>query len=167
MEAAMECPVQPDTFTPSDELPKLPTTGHVADDIDCAARAGITILISGGRDTATATARQVHDRRAARSEFVVVDCGRHEAPWRRLAEALRERSSSGRTVFLPDVDRLTQSQQSLVASCLRSGAARTTTGETVHIIASTSVDLFSRVRAGEFDKDLFYRLNTVHILVGR
>ncbi len=164
----MEFSVHSDNGAPGFGLPGLTSARHVADDISCAARTGVAVLISGRREVAIATARQVHDRQPKRSAFVVVDGGRNDGTLsRRLAEALREPSPGGRTVFLPDVDRLNRSQQSLLASYLHRAAVKLRNEETVRIIASTDVDLFDRVNAGAFDRDLFYRLNTIHIVVGR
>jgi DNA-binding NtrC family response regulator len=163
----MEYPVH-QSDVPNPELPGLVPTEHLAYEVICAAQAGTSVLISGERDAVTVIARRVHDLKPVRAAFVVVDCGQDEAFLsHRVAEALSARPSGGRTLFLRDVDRLTPRLQSLVASHLGRDAARAGPGAAVQVIASTSVALLKRVSDGTFDEGLFYRLNTIHIVVAR
>ena len=63
---------------------------------------------------------------------------------------------SSRTAVLTNVHLLSAADQRTLASWMRG------THET-QVVALTPVSLFARVRTGGFDRDLFYRLNAVHL----
>jgi hypothetical protein len=162
----MESHVESNDSLASHESRGLEPTSHIDREVMFAAQTGTAVLISGRRDAATAIARRVHDQRPVRSALVVLDCGQDEATLLpQLTEALSAPPSSGRTLLLRDVDRLTRPQQWLVASRLECNAPDAQPWAGVQVIASTSVALFQRVIEGAFDEKLFYRLNTIHILV--
>ena len=124
------------------------------------------MLISRKREKTSAIARLVHGRKCPRSVFIVVDCGHDEARVaQRLMTGFLGSPSRGRTVFLEDVDLLTPPMQALVASQFACSAARDDANARVQVIASTSVSLLGRTNDGTFDEQLFYRLNTIHIVV--
>jgi len=80
-----------------------------------------------------------------------------------LAEGRRVAARHGRAIlWLKEVHRLAaDAQRSLMGEMTE----EMTEGETLQIIASSTADLFDYVNSGAFDARLFYRLNTVHIVV--
>lgn len=80
-----------------------------------------------------------------------------------LAEARRVAARDGRAIlWLKEVHRLeTAAQQSLMGEMTEEVEDR----EMLQIIASSTTDLYQYVRSGAFDARLFYRLNTIHIVV--
>lgn len=82
-----------------------------------------------------------------------------------LAEGRRAAARHGRAIlWLKEIHRLElEAQRSLINEI----TGETTEGERLQIIASSTADLFDCVTTGAFDDRLFYRLNTIHILVPR
>lgn len=91
----------------------------------------------------------------------------YEAGTGRLADALAEgrrlAARKGRAIlWLKEVHRLeTEAQESLMGEMTEDA----THSDVLQIIASSTADLYQCVNAGAFDDRLFYRLNTVHIVV--
>ena len=82
-----------------------------------------------------------------------------------LAESRRAAARHGRAVlWLKEVHRLErEGQRSLMGEMTEDPAD----SEVLQIIASSTADLYQCVNAGAFDAQLFYRLNTIHIVVGQ
>lgn len=80
-----------------------------------------------------------------------------------IAEGRQAAARHGRAIlWLKEVHQLeAEAQRTLIAAL----AGQTTDGERLQIIASSTADLFDYVNAGAFDAGLFYRLNTIHIVV--
>lgn len=80
-----------------------------------------------------------------------------------LAEGRRAAARHGRAVlWLKEVHRLeSEAQRSLMGEMTEEPAD----SEVLQIIASSTADLYQYVNAGAFDARLFYRLNTIHIVV--
>jgi len=130
-----------------------------------------TVLMLGDRGRETSlVARCIHARsQGARSEaggepFVAVDCSRpHVAlagPEGSLAAA------RGGTLFLDEVAELDLTRQAEALEQLELHAAGAPDeGAWPRVVASTSIDLESRVESQRFRADLFYRLNVLTIRV--
>ena len=80
-----------------------------------------------------------------------------------LAEGRRVAARHGRAIlWLKEVHRLeSDAQRSLMGEMTE----ETADSDVLQIIASSTADLYEYVNAGAFDDRLFYRLNTVHIVV--
>src|SRR5262245_36319237 len=80
-----------------------------------------------------------------------------------LAEGRRVAARHGRTIlWLKEVHRLeSEAQRSLMGEMTEEMSG----DDALQIIASSTAQLFDYVSAGEFDAGLFYRLNTIHIVV--
>jgi DNA-binding NtrC family response regulator len=143
--------------------------GLSEEDVATAARAGGCVLITGPVGLALTGARRIHDESARRDgPFTVVDCGGPPtAVTERLVEAVgtprpdgRGSGASGGTLFMKNVGALPPVAQRLVAGLLaHPGRSR--------VIASHPQPLLHRVLDGDFDDQLFYRLNVVHLVIGQ
>lgn len=130
----------------------------VALDLDLAARVDLPVLISAPAGRALQLARAVVDGiDGARWADVVVVRPR-DAVWPTVRAAASPARSRTRTVVLKDVDGFDAAEQ---ATLLRVLTERRTSS--LRVIATTSEPLFERVATGEFDEQLFYRLNAIHI----
>jgi DNA-binding NtrC family response regulator len=138
------------------------------EDIGCAARSDVPVLITGepheGREIACAI-----DRRSPHPRGVVevVDCRQRGALGRVLTLAPPGNPLGSRTaiLLLQEVHALTLHEQAQVDSRL----AEMRTGrrsERFRIMASSSTPLFDRVREGAFDERLYYRLAVIHLVTG-
>jgi len=67
-------------------------------------------------------------------------------------------------LWLKEVHALKSDEQAAVMDLIARQPVRRN-GEGPRIVTSSSVDLFDRVAKGLFDAGLFYRLNTIHIVV--
>jgi len=80
-----------------------------------------------------------------------------------------ERASGG-TIFLDDIDDLSQGLQTKLLRVLQEGEIERVGGDrvikvNVRIIAATKVDLKEKVERGEFREDFYYRLNVVRLRI--
>jgi len=86
----------------------------------------------------------------------------------REARAGRFELADGGTLFLDEVGNLPSAQQTKLLRVLetgqfeRIGETRTRTVK-VRLIAATNADLAARVEAGDFRRDLYFRLNTIEL----
>lgn len=77
---------------------------------------------------------------------------------------------NGGTIFLDEIGEMPLDTQAFLLRVLetgeyiRVGSSKTQVTD-VRIIAATNVDLMERIRKGKFREDLYYRLNTVNIIV--
>jgi two-component system, NtrC family, response regulator AtoC len=146
------------------------------------------VLISGGASLSPhVVARSIH-RQSARSlhPFVRVSCAGVSDAWLTselfghvkgsVSGAVTDKSgllelADEGTVFLDDIAEMPERVQRLLTDFLETGeiqkvgAAGPSRRVNVRIIASTRRNLYERVQEGRFREDLFYRLNSVHIVV--
>lgn len=133
-----------------------------ASDMECAIWSDANVLISGGNpEDRRKLARLIHLRgNRGRQPFVVV--GAH--PPAELVQGL-----PGGTLFIEEAAELGKALQAELVDMLKnrpaepdapSGLRRT------RVIAATSHDLLERVGSNAFRVDLFYRLNSIHIVLG-
>jgi DNA-binding NtrC family response regulator len=137
------------------------------EDVATAARAGGCVLITGPVGLALTGARRIHDESARRDgPFTVVDCG---GPPRAVTERLVEAFgtprpdaeggiATGGTLYMKNVGALPPVAQRLVAGLLAHPGRN-------RVIASHPQPLLHRVIDGDFDDELFYRLNVVHLVI--
>lgn len=135
-------------------------------EIGSAASTDVTVLISARRETALSIARLIHRRSRRRDgPFVIVDCERLDAGLSSADAAL------GGTLVFQEVGALDAVLQTRLLGFLvperlgrSNGASRDGTAG-IRVIAITSERLFDRIGAGTFEADLFYRLNSIHLIV--
>ena len=144
-------------------------------DLYSAAYSGAKVLITGERGVGKeAVARLIYDRGPRRGEpFAAFDCSS-------VTEDLLEsdlfgdrgwlKVVDGGTLFLQNVDDMSPRVQARLLKFLedgkiKSGDAVSESFVDVHIIASSTGNLYQCVEAGRFLEDLYYRLNIVHIAI--
>lgn len=115
--------------------------------------------ISGG---ATATFMTLHCSSApeSRDDVWCLDCGSSRIASRGIGSVLKHAPSGGSAVLL-EPEEVTRSDQAALANWLE----RRDSAAAVRLITSSSCGLYERVRAGQFNDALFYRLNVIHIRV--
>jgi DNA-binding NtrC family response regulator len=133
----------------------------VRDDLECAVRSHARVLITGGANADTAAiARWIHDHGPRRSgPFISIDSA---APQMILQSGMPD---SGRrpypphagTLFIGNIGKMTARMQSALVRFLDHTPD-------APIIAATNGNLHGEVLAGRFREDLYYRLNTIHIV---
>ena len=134
-------------------------------DIDLAARKTVPVLITAPPGSATTIVQAI----AARSHRDLIPIPTADSVGSddliiAIAEDRRTVSTGrGAILWLKDAHRLKPAQQAAVMNLLEYGVGPP--HRVPRIIASSSVDLFDLVTAGEFDARLFYRLNAIHIVV--
>jgi transcriptional regulator of acetoin/glycerol metabolism len=134
-------------------------------DLRLAAARDVCVLITAAPDLALKVARDIADRdRRKRSGMRVVDCDALDplAARAALAESLLQPIQPAHacgTLLLREVHALTRQNQTLLADLLTTGS----NGDAPRVIASSSTALFDRVRNGQFDDRLFYRLNMIYM----
>ena len=159
---------------------------NILADIDCAARSGAKVLITGetgvGKEV---VARLIHHRSArAAGRLVTVNCaGLPDSLLESelfghvrgsFTDAYRDKEgwleqANGGTIFMDEIGEMSTQMQSLLLRFLengeiqRVGSERRTTSVDVRVITATNRRLMERVASGDFREDLFYRLNVVHI----
>lgn len=148
-----------------DEQPYVPP--RLDEDIGCAARSDVPVLITGdpeeGREIACAIDRR---SRSPRGTVEVVDCRQRGAFSRAMSLGPRDRSSShhrASILLLQEIHALSLNEQAEMDHRLAEMTSARHDG--VRIMASSSTPLFDRVRQGAFDERLFYRLNVIHMIV--
>jgi DNA-binding NtrC family response regulator len=149
------------------EQPAVPP--RLEEDIGCAARSSVPVLITGDPEDGREIACAIDRRSASPSGAVeVVDCRKGGALTRVMSYAPGDwRPPQGRRaaiLLLQEVNALSLPEQAEVDSQL--AELRTSRrGEHVRIMASSSTPLFDRVLEGSFDERLYYRLNVIHMVV--
>jgi two-component system, NtrC family, response regulator AlgB len=145
-----------------------------------ASRSNATILLTGESGTGKSMlARQIHLWSPRRGQpFATIDCTRfsHSQIGRALNALSVEAPSleyqlaaaTDGTVFFKSVDELHPSLQSRLAYFVQDRTLQTANGKKqidVRIIASSSRDLLSEVKAHRFSEELFYSLSVVSLYV--
>jgi DNA-binding NtrC family response regulator len=131
-------------------------------DVRCAIWSEVNMLISGGDSVERReVARLIHEWTHPRghAEFVEVTADTRGAVQLQRVRAFLERGIAG-TVFFDeaaDFDRRTQQRLLPILPSSLDTAVR--------VIAATGVDLFERVQKAAFCPDLFYRLNSIHLVL--
>jgi transcriptional regulator with GAF, ATPase, and Fis domain len=159
---------------------------NILADIDCAARSGAKVLITGetgvGKEV---VARLIHHRSArAAGRLVTVNCaglpdslleselfghvrGSFTGAYRDKP-GLLEMAPNG-TVFLDEVGEMSARMQVVLLRFLetgeiqRIGADRSHVRVNVRLITATNRDLPKEIAAGNFREDLFFRLNVIRM----
>ena len=141
----------------------------LAEDIGCAARSDVPVLITGGpdqsRDIAFAIDRRSH---TTNGSVDVIDCRSLGALARVMSHASWSSAADGAThdfiLLLQEVHALNLHEQAQFEHRLAEWrVCRRNNG--LRIIVSSSAPLFDRVRDGLFDERLYYRLNVMHMVV--
>lgn len=160
------------------------------DDLACAAGADAAVLITGVPDAdVRAVANTIHRRsRRALGPLMTIDCAavpdavlESQLFGAALSDGIDatgatrgffEQADRG-TMFLARVDALSLTLQSRLFEFLdccevrRAGAERAHARVDVRVIASAEDRLFNRAVGESFRQDLFYRLNTIHLVMPR
>jgi DNA-binding NtrC family response regulator len=138
---------------------------HLQADIDLAARRTAPVLITAPAGCAATIVQAI----AARSHRDLVPVAvPHLSAADDILTAIAEnkrgiRTARGAILWLKEVHRLTPPQQAAVMKLVEANAGQVR--PVARVIASTSVDLFDLAEHGSFDARLFYRLNTIHLVV--
>jgi transcriptional regulator of acetoin/glycerol metabolism len=141
----------------------------LADDIGCAARSDVPVLITGGPDQSREIAFAIDRRSHATNGSVdVIDCRSLGALARVISHPSWSSAANGAThdsiLLLQEVHALNLHEQALFEHRLAEWrVSRRNSG--LRIMASSSAPLFDRVRDGLFDERLYYRLNVIHMVV--
>jgi transcriptional regulator of acetoin/glycerol metabolism len=141
----------------------------LADDIGCAARNDVPVLITGGPDQSRAIAFAIDRRKHTTNGSVdVIDCRTLGALARVMSHASWSSAANGAShhciLLLQEVHALTLHEQAQFEHRLAEWrVSRRNRG--LRIMASSSAPLFDRVRDGLFDERLYYRLNVIHMVV--
>ena len=138
------------------------------EDIGCAARSDVPVLIIGdpedGKEIACAIDRR---SRAPKGRVEVVDCRQDGALGRVMSYEPSESCDYGERssiLLLQEVHALSLPEQAEFEDRLEElRTARRSDG--IRIIASSSAPLFEKVQDGSFDERLYYRLNVIHMVI--
>lgn len=132
-------------------------------DIACAISSGGNVLISGGdASTRTAVARFIYGQDATPNGALVVldESGLAQGL---TVETLPRSGASRRTLFITEIGRLNKSSQQELMRLIDSAAAFAGEAPGTRIISATSQ--VAPLTSAAFDARLFYRLNTIHIVL--
>ena len=138
-------------------------------DLKLAAARDVCVLIAAEPELALRVARDIANRdRRKRTSIRVLDCHAMDpfAVRRALSESLLQPTEPQNvcgTLLLREVHALNAQNQSMLADLL----AIAHPAEAPRVIASSSTSLFDRVRLGQFDDRLFYRLNVIYMAFDR
>jgi hypothetical protein len=127
-------------------------------EMQIAARATCAVLITAPPDDALEVARAIARERGWGDRILVCDFG---VPGAGRIWELLEAQPDPRILLLREVHGLTPRQQALLMELMEEALSR----RAPRIMASSSVSLFDCVKRGSFDARLFYRLNTVHVVL--
>jgi DNA-binding NtrC family response regulator len=138
--------------------------------IRSAAGTEVPVLISACKSRAKSIASQIHRlSRHGERDLIVVDCS---LPTHRYEpDVFPTNGEVTGSLLLLDVAHLPQAMQLRLRARMTVEAVARPAGPsaarlwTRRLIASNSGNLFDAVQRGVFDPDLFYRLNTFHIVV--
>jgi transcriptional regulator of acetoin/glycerol metabolism len=132
-------------------------------DLQVAARSRMPVLISGSPRCALVMAQAIAGRLSRADRTIrIISCDAADSD--DLDAAFASTSSDAAPpgyssiVLLREVHALTQAGQSMLQRLM------TMRPDAPRVVASSSVSLFERVKEGRFDPELFYHLNTIHIV---
>ena len=149
---------------------------EIEDEATTIAARDIRVLITGEQGVGKQTvARLVHERsQRADRPFVTIDCGSNPASTVEPDWLQRHiiASHDGGTILIRGIDNMSADQQAALNQYLDDVYAGGTWDRSGHadvarlrVLATARRSLFDAVETGTFRRDLFYRLNTVHIAV--
>ncbi len=165
-------------------LGRSPAIAAIRRTLDQVADTNLTVLLQGESGTGKeVVARLLGARRGPAASFVKINCAAipHELWESELfgyepgAFTGANRQKSGKfelaedgTIFLDEISEMPLELQAKLLQVLQDGefsrlGGRRSLSVDVRVVAATNVDLQQAVRAGEFRKDLFYRLNVISI----
>ena len=155
-------------------LSEFALISQLEDGINDAAHSDLDVLLSGGTGRLRRLLARLIHRRWARGgdPFVVVPPHELERvlPGRRGAGDHAGAAGSGRApagvAFVEDIGSLRAAAQTRLLRMLDQRAAQRRQGETrvaPRLILGTGPSLLDRVDSGHFSRELFYRLNTIHL----
>lgn len=150
--------------------------GELALDVQCAAEADVTVLITGRQRVTTQVARWIHQNGPRRKgPLFVVDCTRAKCPPEIVPglQLASDASTPGASGSLDGAVLLLQEVGAMapdtLAELLRNVEATRLEKKPgpsgVRIIATSSTDLASDVAKGTFPEECFYCLNAIHLVV--
>ncbi len=164
----------------ADEPVRDPCSPPIQRQLERIAPSDVTVLIIGETGTGKElVARQIHERSRPRGPFVAVNCGAfseslvdaeffgHEAGAFTGAQQARAgwfEAAHGGTLFLDEIGDMPMHLQVKLLRVLQEKqvvriGSRKPIGVDVRVIAATNVELEAAVQAGQFRRDLYYRLN--------
>lgn len=133
-------------------------------DVRCAADIEVPVLVTATADTAEWVAHVVHFRSGRRDHPLIgYRVTGTETDAAALFQCLQDHMRDHPTVLVSDVSRLPRDAQVLLEGWLADQSSRSTPA--VRLIATSPVWLHDMVERGEFNEDLYYRLNKIHIHV--
>jgi transcriptional regulator of acetoin/glycerol metabolism len=143
----------------------------LGNDLEAAAGSDLSVLLSGGDAVSRKSlAQRIHGRSHRRTRPLIVVDGAAFAEM--LAAPGQEDNAhtnalNGGTLFIEEIGQWTWRQQSDLARFLERITASHTAngGPAARLISGTDYWLLDRVAAHEFRADLFYRLNTIHVVL--
>jgi transcriptional regulator with PAS, ATPase and Fis domain len=159
--------------------------GEFRQDLACAERSDVRILITGGGGVdKRAVAKAIHRRsRRAHAPFLTINCaGRSDAL---LESKLFGRARGGKTrgtrgcleqahygtIFIANVGSMSSRLQAMLLQFLETGEIRRVGDSRVHtkvdvrVVSSAEWDLLANRGDMNFREDLFYRLNVMHLVI--
>ena len=129
--------------------------GTLSRDIQCAASSDANVLISGSdQRVRLAMARRIHGGSARRAELLVHV--RSGEPLHVVLERFERVGPTG-TLFIEEASALSAVAQAELMRVLDRRSTR--------VIAATADTLLDRIASQSFDPNLFYRLNTLHLVL--
>jgi DNA-binding NtrC family response regulator len=133
-------------------------------DIGLAIVSDVNILISGGdADARTSLACLIHQRSVLRASSFVVFSPQRELETAETREVIR--ASSGGTLFIEELAGLNSETQDELLRIVDARLSDPPLAAPRRVIAATGDNLLDRIAAEEFNADLFYRLNSIHLVL--
>ena len=133
-------------------------------DIECAIATGANVLISGGHAASRAAlARLIHERSTAQQSPLLVVNDSHPIGTA-VTEASVDSKAGGRTMFIEDLTALDGPEQSGLMHLFDASALAENPRE-LRLISGIENDVLDQLASSVFNNRLFYRLNTIHIVL--
>jgi anaerobic nitric oxide reductase transcription regulator len=156
----------------SPSQPRWPLSESLHQDVDAACRSDLPVLISVDSTLiATALAYRIHAGSArSAAPIVVMDAARttlrmQDLLFERLRGIQTDSQLPGGTLLVTRVDRMPLPVQRGLLRFMDLGESGRV--PPARIIAAARRSAFRRIEGGQFSEALFYRLNTIHICLGR
>jgi Sigma-54 interaction domain len=158
-----------DTIAGFFELTSTLAAGDLGEDIQAAALSDLPVLISGPPVASREVAFELDRQSAVACGIVdVIDCrqqGAVDAVGYLTRDQASREAQRARILLLQEVHALAPNEQATLAEHLE--RLRSGPKPAIRILSSSSVWLYERVRHHAFNEDLFYRLNTIHVVIPR